>query len=882
MASNIAAQLPQTPDNPWVDAQFPFDGAWMPNDDPSLIGPRNFAILTNMRYKEKTIWGINGYTKFNTTPLAVYTNVKNGLNFRSDKTEKSFTLVHAVDNGGQGRVYQNKSTPGTQGDFDSTARFTTAGDAYHTDRSSSLTGRFSTAPQNSMIYANGEETMIYSGTEQRCAAAFLELAAGISDVSDIVNVKLNSTYCVMSNVRKPIILTTRPIQGVKFYVETANVLGATLTAEYWSGSAWVAVDSMTDETIVTAKTMGQTGWVTFTHTESTAKPKHYQELYLYAYRFTMSAGTANIYYITVDPAFQSVKDIWDGVFRQPIQFQVYNLAKTAYEDYTLQVNQSSDINVPIGAQLDGLVGNANPASADAIFIMFEEKMAGIRMTMLGALLNAVSSTMTVYYWNGAAWTDVGATDGTAVGAITLAKTGTISWTPPATEEKTTLFGSLGFAYKIQFSATLTGTKASTAEVLIDLCTGIPAQNAVQPFDFACQFKNRVMLGGFTAGGEGNRMDFSIPNAPDVWNGQESSSNGTNSIYFGGVEPITTAVQLYNRFGASVFAMLLVFKDMEVYLLVGDSPEDFIVYPVSMVVGCPAPQTLAVTEINMEGGENFTRNFAVWLSHSGPMIFDGAVIAPLKGIENYFDPNHSDYINWDAIKTARGWVDLTYKEYNLLIPNGGNTTPNIWLGYDLTRRKWYKKSTGASSMPVSGWNAMDPATGEQFVYGGLSNGYVMRLEDGPSWNGAAMEYNIKCGDFWPSNNIWDYTTLRKYKLVCKKLNTDDNVTVNMFYFNNTDFNSGQSLYFNDELLEFKDTLGLIWAEAVSVSFDLKVSAANQRVIQKTIDLNYRGWAHAFELRSSTELTPQGFQPIAWGIRYRVERKDDVSNINDQDV
>ena len=881
MAGKLEIKLPQTSDNPWQDAQFPFDGAWLPNEDPAIIGPKNFAVLSNLRYAEKSITGVNGYSKFNTTALGTYVNIKNGFQFRSDKTQKNYMLAHCVDGAGQGRVYQNLTTPGSQGDFDAALKFTVAGDAYHQDRSTALTGRFSSAPQNSVVYVNGEESMIYSGTEHRIAAAFLELAAGISDISDTINNKLTSSYFNISDVRKLVIMTTRPIQAAKFYIKTANASASVLTAEYWNGIAFAAVANKVDGTIAVAgKTMGQTGTVSFDHTEAVAKPMHYQELYLYAYRFTMGAGTnADVYYATIDPAFQSIKDIWDGVYRQPIQFQMYNKSTKGFADYTLQVNQSSDINTPIGAQLDGMVG-----TDDEVTMMFEDKLAGIRMTMLGSLVNTTASVMKMYYGTGAGWTELtsathGWVDGTANEGLTLGKTGTISWNPPSDEEKRTLFGSLGYAYKFTVGTTLSGTKGSTAEVLVDLCTGVPAQATVPAFDFSCQFKNRVMLGGFSAGGEGNRMDFSIPSAPDVFNGQESSANGLNSLYFGGVEPINSGIQLYNRFGASVFSMLLVFKNMETYLLVGDSVEDFIIYPVSLVVGCVAPQTLAVTEVQMEGGENFTRNFAIWLSHAGPVMFDGAIIAPVKGIENYFDSNNSDYINWDAIKTARGWVDLNHREYNLLIPNGNNTVPNIWVVYDLVKRKWYKKDTGVASFPLSGWNVMDADTGEQFTYGGLNNGHIVRLEDGTSWDGAYIDQTVKTGDFWPSNNLWDYTTLRKYKLVCKKINTEDEFGVKLYYFNNTDFTSGQSVSFLDDCITFSDLLAT-WAEATSVTFNLNVSAANQRVIQKTIDLNNRGWAHAFELKVSTILTPQGFQPIAWGIRYRVERKDDTANILEQ--
>jgi hypothetical protein len=172
------------------------------------------------------------------------------------------------------------------------------------------------------------------------------------------------------------------------------------------------------------------------------------------------------------------------------------------------------------------------------------------------------------------------------------------------------------------SDALSGTDGGTAEVLVDLVVGIPALlntaglHESKPFNFSTIYQNRLMLGGFSAGGEGNRMDYSVTNAPDVFNGAESSMDGTQSLYFGGVEPITCSTQLYNRFGASVYSMLLVMKDTEVYLMVGESPLDFTIYPVSQTVGCPAPHTLATAEVGLEIGQGLTRNVAIWLSHYG--------------------------------------------------------------------------------------------------------------------------------------------------------------------------------------------------------------------------------------------------------------------------
>ena len=71
----------------------------------------------------------------------------------------------------------------------------------------------------------------------------------------------------------------------------------------------------------------------------------------------------------------------------------------------------------------------------------------------------------------------------------------------------------------------------------------------------------------------------------------------------------------------------------------------------------------------ELAEGVFRNVAIWLSASGPMIFDGGVLSPIKGIDKYFDNTESVAINFDAIGSASGWYDPVNREYNLLLPSG---------------------------------------------------------------------------------------------------------------------------------------------------------------------------------------------------------------------
>ena len=58
----LEMKLPQVPDVPWADVQHTFGGQWLPDVDPALIGAENFSTLKNLRYKDKSLEGVGGYT----------------------------------------------------------------------------------------------------------------------------------------------------------------------------------------------------------------------------------------------------------------------------------------------------------------------------------------------------------------------------------------------------------------------------------------------------------------------------------------------------------------------------------------------------------------------------------------------------------------------------------------------------------------------------------------------------------------------------------------------------------------------------------------------------------------------------------------------------
>lgn len=865
--------LPIAPDLEFQYLQFPFDGQWLPDADPAKIGAKNFKTLLNMRYVDGSVEGVQGYSKINTTTaLATYTKIRNGFQLVTDWTTPSYILVQAENSAlTASRVFYNTTSVPNQGDF--------VGTALHTDATGAGIGRFSTASGGNVAYANGVESYIWAGAETRAAAVFrtddvtLDGTENPVDYTESVtnNLRTAGNYFALNVAGSKagfIVMSTRPLKGVKIYVKTANAAASSFTTTYWNG-AWTAVGNPVDGTVAGGIALAQTGTYAFDSTLSDAKPFHYQGLYLYAYKFLLSAGTAQIYHISVDAPWQPMVDIWDGVPRQPIAF-LFDYAGEI-EDYTLEVNEPSDINTPIAAEIDGC------DTTDEVYVMFDERMAGIKFKMLATYVQKAAATVTIYYWDGDSWATVGTvTDGTqAPAGDSLGQTGIMSWDPPAitAEFKTSLSGKTGYAYKLVWSAKLTGTHAdATQELLVDLVTGVPAQNKVPPYRFFSIFKNRLLGVGYSAGKEGNRVDYTMTAAPDVWNGTESSMQGIQSLYFGSsATPLTAGVELFNRYGSSLYVVWVGLKATETYMLSGDGPEDFKVFPISTNIGCPAPLTLVPVEVAFELAKDVERNGVMWLSYSGPYMFDGAVLKPLQGVGNYFNPQNTECVNFSAIENARAWYDPTYKEYNLLIPSGASqTTNNVWLIYDLVRQKWFQKDTGTAERPQCGWQVQD-SYGTKYVYAGIDTGYMMRLENGTSWDGAGITQRVRTGDFWPTNSIWDVTRIRRVKVLAKRI--PENHTLRIIYYKDTNMAEGSDFTWADwSDFTWANTTDFEWKATELSTLDLALDVGINRLARVTDPVNVLAWSHGFGFEVTTTDSTAGFSPIGWGIEYQVQRKD----------
>lgn len=97
-------------------------------------------------------------------------------------------------------------------------------------------------------------------------------------------------------------------------------------------------------------------------------------------------------------------------------------AHLTFTDYSLEAQDNSVATSITLSSLDTL------ANGDALYVGSHIPFAGVHVDVDAA--NGNASVLTVDYWNGTAWTDISATDGSASGGATFAVDGSITWTVP--------------------------------------------------------------------------------------------------------------------------------------------------------------------------------------------------------------------------------------------------------------------------------------------------------------------------------------------------------------------------------------------------------------------------------------------------------------------
>jgi hypothetical protein len=606
------------------------------------------------------------------------------------------------------------------------------------------------------------------------------------------------------------------LDGLKLYVASANTTASTLTGEEWSGTAWTTLSNLADGTSSDSISLAQTGSVTWDTTEITSEQKLLYGYDWHWYQFALSAGVADIYYVTVDAPFQDITNLWSGDYSTCVAAKVYEATNGDYWDYSDQVNAETTATV--------LVADSLEATNDYLLLGFLERQQAIEVSLPPKKENSTASTtLAVYYWDGSDWAAVvGLNDGTSVASISFSQSGVVSWSPPSKSQEFTksLSGEpLFYYYKLVFDQTL------DAEVEIYYIEGVPTTEDVLPYQFPLHFQNRTLL--CNRDGAPSEVLVSNENTPYIFNGDDSTT-----LLVGGDNDLTGGVSLSNSYESSIDAVAILTKNSETWALrePGDGSAYLIQRQLSTMIGCPAPLTMDTFEV---GGQNI----AFWLSYDGPVMCDGATVRPIPGIEPYFDPIHDSFLTYAVIETAAGFVDPVLREYNILVGE-------YWLIYDIVRNKWFKKES--SSYPECGWRVQD-TDGGQYCYLGFDDGYTRRNENGNAWDAANISQSVTLADMFLAGP-WYETQLDFLKLTVEAKNTGDQDSVTVKY---------------------RGDGATSWTSLTAVPM---YETGSPRYVQHTQRPNKQAVSHQLKLECATDDKDKGMEPISLDILYRALRTD----------
>jgi hypothetical protein len=626
---------------------------------------------------------------------------------------------------------------------------------------------------------------------------FNSLQDNTSKVNNSLSDSANTVVIGNSTANKHFLIgATRPIQGLKFTNTNGNFATATLSGTYFDGEKMAVLTSLS------VSSDGLVDTVTFDSTASSARPIFVNGYYLYFYDFALSTGSVTVSQVTANAAHQVPVDIWDGVYRTCtwFNFSQYISSKNTDVDYTLEVAEkdlrdySADKTNPSLAGQCPIGTLSTSPTGEYIEVWFSEPICGFKWDFSAVEKTANCHAISVAFWDGTQYVGArtaydtlkdagdnfyfGVNSGVNFFELPMYNNDGTAYTgSECISEKN---GRRGYRYKIQY--TFIGASSFT-ELVLDQFKGIPRYRKMEKnYAFPFQYRNRAFWCGCLSDGEVHRADYSGTNAPDVYNGDDSSKfDNSQSLYFGGKDALTGAAELFNQYGLNLASGALFFKNTETYLLTGSAPsgdDPFKIHKISGQVGCPAPLTITPAEVSYTTGDAPPANIVLWLSSTGPMMYFNASIYCIPGIEPYFRQDDARCVNPDALPSAGAWYDAQFQEWNIVIPSGSSaTTNNVWLVYDLVRRKWWQRvSANTADFPQGGFAVQDQY-GNKYAYAFTASGRLLRLEN-TLYDGTAaygLVNLVKTADILPADTLWLKTTARRIKVLSKS-NADGTLAI----------------------------------------------------------------------------------------------------------
>jgi len=588
----------------------------------------------------------------------------------------------------------------------------------------------------------------------------------------------------------------RPLQGIKVCVSLANTVASTMTCKTWNGATWEPL-TITDNTD-TGPSLAKTGTITFPSTVAISSPKYIEGYFLYWYQLYLSYGEAEIYHITLDAPFQPIIDLWDGVYRDIAV--AYKMSASGRQDISLNVLKDDyDSDIP------DTYANLNSLSTTSFLEFgFTERMCGLHFRIPPEYTNSTAdTTMSIDYWNGTGYVSVGSvSDGTVVGAISFARSGTVTWNNSSFDDETktikmgaqtvlspradpttteSIWGWVTFPakyiaqplylYRVRFNKDLDGS------VRLNYVGGIPSHKTLSHYKFPIFAQGRILLCCDMSSAK-NKLICSSRWMPQVYNGDD-----TAEIYLGEEGELNCGVEVFSQYGGNLYSMILLFKNTETWVIAGQdiSTWETSIFPISTSIGCPAPKTLQAVTLAQEPYIGVNRSLCIWQGSNGIYISDGRAPIPIHNdIQEYFDRSDPRCINESKIGDSVGFVDNEKLEYHWLFASGVSATDlNTELVYDIKRGKWFQIDRGTGMYLQCGCSVQD-TEGNQYTYGFIDTGYCERLEYGTTFDENPIVHTLQTGDFAPLGLAY-ITQLDHLKLLTvAKTTTNNNVTC---YLNN---------------------------------------------------------------------------------------------------
>jgi hypothetical protein len=662
-------------------------------------------------------------------------------------------------------------------------------------REGTLHGAFSLTTDGSLVYANSHDILIWPGDEHKAGAVVNASATAfpLPDMDDMFDFTdhLQNTFTDDQNVAIVTGLTYHSggsqgghydadvyigspyrIDGAKFYVQTpVGYTPATINCEtaYWASGGMQTVNN-TDETAVSDKTLSQTGSVMFT-AAAPAEPSHIFGRMLYWFRFrfhnlpTSGANRPVLFFVTVHAPIQPLTNIWDGT-PVPILQAWKSPTNDKYLDYTMNVAARDSIKQWAGGD-GGWVDNPDLilklnsfAATDYMYYGSHVRLSGLQHTMARDCRNRRSAIIRVDYFNGTTWVPcANIRDGTSNGGRSLWQSGIVTWDPPgaALEFKTCVNNDMElYYYRVYWSISL-----STTDVKIDCILGIPCPVTLTGHIRAFVAQNRLFIV------KNNMLECSPVSRPTVMNGSEHVS-----FPMGDESPITGGCNLFAIQGSEYYSPILVFKKTATYLLTGDGP-DWKRHELSRYDGLAAPDTLCVVNLPISiPGMGTT--IAIGQGTTGVFLSDGRPPRIVSNdIEQYFDPNHADYIQPDVIDKSVGFMDYERLEYHWIFLSGVEGTRKEMV-LNLHKLEWYEIARGNHGLEF-GFSVQDQYK-KHYNYGVCADGHVKRLEHGTSFDGDDIECTMWPGDVALTGDVTIETKCEQIQFLCvAKEVTDENIT-----------------------------------------------------------------------------------------------------------